>query len=39
MMLTIMTYNIHGGKDIKDNLTIYGISNFIKQSKADVIGL
>lgn len=39
MMLTIMTYNIHGGKDIEDNLTIYGISNFIKQSKADVIGL
>lgn len=39
MLLNIMTYNIHGGKDIEDNLTIYGISNFIKQSKADIIGL
>lgn len=39
MIVNVMSYNIHGGKDIKNKLTLYGISNIIRESKADIIGL
>lgn len=39
MVINVMTYNIHGGKDIEGNLTLYGISNLIKEAGVDVIGL
>lgn len=39
MVINVMTYNIHGGKDIEGNLTLYGISNLIKETGADIIGL
>ncbi|SNX54539.1 endonuclease/exonuclease/phosphatase family protein [Thermoanaerobacterium sp. RBIITD] len=39
MKINVMTYNIHGGKDINDRLTLYGIANLIRENKADIVGL
>lgn len=39
MMLNVMTYNIHGGKDKKGKLRLNDVADVIKQSKVDIVAL